>query len=406
MELFSKSGQILTFCRDDADIEQFLKTQRQEVERLQKRRLQAERDAQYARLIAQNGSYVSEPSSPGAGASGPTAFDRLLGRSHQASQPTSSQGLSSQSDGPSAATAGSGHVPGAFVDSDDEVSELQPEEYMNSLPPGSWSTPSRPGPLAHRTGFGSGTSMHFAPGVPSAELARRAALARQQGYGSFLGPQPFMSDANMWTFGSVPSPSPILPPYGPATGPAYQSVYSRPQLPTLDPSRPGVLQNGSYNAFQGASSMLNPSSGSGGRPGDSLATLIDLTSSFDYNHMLNNSGFPFDDRFKHLFAEEDPAQTAKEIKDLLQNIRPDEEFSEEDRIGTPEGLRYPLYTHQRLALQWMMKMEEGSNKGGILADDMGLGKTISTLALLLNRPPSDRVKVYSKFFFAAIYAGC
>jgi SNF2 family DNA or RNA helicase len=34
-------------------------------------------------------------------------------------------------------------------------------------------------------------------------------------------------------------------------------------------------------------------------------------------------------------------------------------------------------------------MEEGTNKGGILADDMGLGKTISSLALILSRPSTD-----------------
>jgi len=37
-------------------------------------------------------------------------------------------------------------------------------------------------------------------------------------------------------------------------------------------------------------------------------------------------------------------------------------------------------------------MEEGTNKGGILADDMGLGKTISALALILTRPPTDRAR--------------
>ena len=43
-------------------------------------------------------------------------------------------------------------------------------------------------------------------------------------------------------------------------------------------------------------------------------------------------------------------------------------------------------------------MEEGTNKGGILADDMGLGKTISTLALMLSRPSTDRTcKVSSPF---------
>jgi SNF2 family DNA or RNA helicase len=37
-------------------------------------------------------------------------------------------------------------------------------------------------------------------------------------------------------------------------------------------------------------------------------------------------------------------------------------------------------------------MEEGTNKGGILADDMGLGKTISALALMLSRPSTDPVR--------------
>jgi SNF2 family DNA or RNA helicase len=37
-------------------------------------------------------------------------------------------------------------------------------------------------------------------------------------------------------------------------------------------------------------------------------------------------------------------------------------------------------------------MEEGTNKGGILADDMGLGKTISSLALILSRPSTDHMR--------------
>jgi SNF2 family DNA or RNA helicase len=40
-------------------------------------------------------------------------------------------------------------------------------------------------------------------------------------------------------------------------------------------------------------------------------------------------------------------------------------------------------------------MEEGTNKGGILADDMGLGKTISALALMLSRPSTDRLRKVS-----------
>lgn len=85
----------------------------------------------------------------------------------------------------------------------------------------------------------------------------------------------------------------------------------------------------------------------------------------------------------------DPKKTVEEIKELLENIRPDSEMSDESCEGTPEALRYPLMDHQKLGLAWMKSMEEGNNKGGILADDMGLGKTIQALALMVSRPSSD-----------------
>ncbi|KAE8443177.1 hypothetical protein EG329_002275 [Mollisiaceae sp. DMI_Dod_QoI] len=88
----------------------------------------------------------------------------------------------------------------------------------------------------------------------------------------------------------------------------------------------------------------------------------------------------------------DPRKTNEEIKDLLENIRPDDDLPPENREGTPDGLVYPLYEHQKLALTWLKSMEEGKNKGGILADDMGLGKTISALALMLSRPSADRLR--------------
>lgn len=48
-------------------------------------------------------------------------------------------------------------------------------------------------------------------------------------------------------------------------------------------------------------------------------------------------------------------------------------------------------------------MEDGTNKGGILADDMGLGKTISTLALMLTRPSTDAACKVSSHFLTADY---
>jgi SNF2 family DNA or RNA helicase len=88
----------------------------------------------------------------------------------------------------------------------------------------------------------------------------------------------------------------------------------------------------------------------------------------------------------------DPAKTQEELKDLLKHIRPDEELTPEQRDYVPEGLKVKLMPHQALGVGWMGKMENASNKGGILADDMGLGKTLQAIALMLGRqaPQDDR----------------
>lgn len=90
------------------------------------------------------------------------------------------------------------------------------------------------------------------------------------------------------------------------------------------------------------------------------------------------------------YITNDPTRTSAEIKSLLENIRPDEDLPPENREGTPEAMTYALMEHQKLGLAWMKSMEEGSNKGGILADDMGLGKTIQALALMVAQKSSDR----------------
>ncbi|MCJ1469564.1 hypothetical protein MMC07_008198 [Pseudocyphellaria aurata] len=95
----------------------------------------------------------------------------------------------------------------------------------------------------------------------------------------------------------------------------------------------------------------------------------------------------YTDRINYL--TNDPTRTSAEIKSLLENIRPDEDLPAENREGTPDAMTYPLMEHQKLGLAWMKSMEEGSNKGGILADDMGLGKTIQALALMVSRRSQD-----------------
>lgn len=145
-----------------------------------------------------------------------------------------------------------------------------------------------------------------------------------------------------------------------------------------------------------ASSALRMSAAPVYRPSSHLGNIINSTSKFlngGFSHGMDYSAMP--ERLANFLegAIHDPRVTEKELDELLQNIRPDMEIPNEERGKTVDGLKSSLYHHQELALAWMQKMEEGSNKGGILADDMGLGKTVTTLGLILSRPATSRPKV-------------
>lgn len=58
-------------------------------------------------------------------------------------------------------------------------------------------------------------------------------------------------------------------------------------------------------------------------------------------------------------------------------------------VDTPDAMSCVLMPHQRIGLEWLLKHENGTDKGGVLADDMGLGKTIQALALIFANPPKD-----------------
>ena len=103
--------------------------------------------------------------------------------------------------------------------------------------------------------------------------------------------------------------------------------------------------------------------------------------------------------FGALFPEperpEDVAAQTENLNEILAGLE-DQEKAERDEIDPPPGaLRVSLLRHQRRALAWALKRENGAEargghcRGGILADDQGLGKTVSMLALIVSAPPPE-----------------
>ncbi|KAL8387424.1 hypothetical protein RB595_009912 [Gaeumannomyces hyphopodioides] len=123
----------------------------------------------------------------------------------------------------------------------------------------------------------------------------------------------------------------------------------------------------------------------------SLHELTRRANNIDFENGMHGDGNPLYDRLQDFLGAGSHAEREEEqIRNLLQSCRPDIELQDSEQEATPEALKFPLFPHQRLALKWMMGMEEDPRKkGGILADDMGLGKTISTLSLMVARPGQE-----------------
>ncbi|KAF3063703.1 putative ATP-dependent helicase C23E6.02 [Daldinia childiae] len=106
--------------------------------------------------------------------------------------------------------------------------------------------------------------------------------------------------------------------------------------------------------------------------------------------MLNNWYCSFTEatapgnNLKSFLDEASLSKNGDSFEGLFSNFQADD--AHPNLAGSLNALRYPLYKHQLIGLEWMKKMElDKEKRGGILADDMGLGKTLSAIALMVSR---------------------
>jgi hypothetical protein len=169
-----------------------------------------------------------------------------------------------------------------------------------------------------------------------------------------------------WMNAADPSQGPTLNPFG--SGP--QSL-----MASANVSAGGYIYPSAYNGMNNATSGMSayggsmqnglgyvmntvpgPVAGFGmDQPGfsQSFRSSPQVSSSDELGDIIRRAGNNYNELSDYLkldgrmndqldYIMNDPRKTNQEIKDLLENIRPDVELPPEDREGTPEGLVYPL----------------------------------------------------------------
>jgi hypothetical protein len=394
----SKSG--LRDLTDDDLIARELDVFKRRQKQAEEAAAKVKKDQEYARKLQQTYSAGASVASGArlSGSTGPSAYDRMMGRLNQPPQPSSQKigsdsshsytnGIQSSSQifmpgtathrssiKPEPGVSASSYTPGASMpgsfpsnDSDSDIEVISPNDFRKNNR--QHSTFNSPATYAGYGGYSPHAFQNPNPSQISYEAKQHAMRPLVDRHNiSATSSSVYMNQSSDMT---MPQSN---------WAPTWSTLGGAATNAGLYPT--GSQMTGRYSGM-GIKSMNDP-----------IAKILNNTATFDYA--------PMQDRLGRGLAGEiydyvnDPRKTEDEIKKLLENIRPDTEIPAEDREGTPTGLKYSLYEHQKLALTWLKSMEEGSNKGGILADDMGLGKTISTLALLLSRPsanPARKVRV-------------
>ena len=271
-------------------------------------------------------------------------------------------------------------------DSDDEPAEIPPNRYTpskRSMPPTQMTKSPYPQAQQPANAYPSYPSMPGAyPGLSMTYNGQHINLNQ---------PGAYPGGVNVYHGNQQPyhSPNPLAQQQNP-----YQQTFSFPPRPVAAPQPRASM--GAHNVPRGGGSRLEELQrlvpGSSSRPFPLYDDDDDDDEPMFTGSRLLSAYQGHEDIYRRRFdqiQDHDPAKTAEEINDLLNNIRPDEDIPDDLLVPTPEAMAVRLHKYQEMGLTWLKAAEESTNMGGILADDMGLGKTIQMLSLIVTRKSTD-----------------
>lgn len=379
---------------------------------LKKRREEQQADAEFARLLSQTPNhapnpFAAPPSSQRPGVQTTLRHNGSYSKPPPMSRPSSFDTMpsSSQQARPAHSFTPQNGMPGMQVKSEPRPSPQVKREPQYSSP-SALSRPHQRAQVVDLTGDDSDDEMaeiapsKYTPNKRSAPPTQRTKSL----YPQIQPPPNAFPPPNYPTYPTMPGSFPGFsmtyngqPMAYPS--PLAQQQHPPPQAYTLPPPQNGTfnprLPHGAHNVPRGGGNRLEELQrlipGSSSRPLPLYEDDDDDEPLFTGSRMTN-AYLGHEDIYRRRFEqiqEHDPAKTAEEINDLLNNIRPDEDVPDELLVPTPEAMAVRLHKYQEAGLTWLKKCEESTSKGGILADDMGLGKTIQMLSLLVTRKSDD-----------------